>query len=145
MSNLTTELRQAIEKAGDDPVRIEDPETQSAYVLMKAEVYERIIPPLPSDHGATEQVAEGIRRSREAFLRDLPHLLTRRKWLGRWVAYRDDEQVGIASRPDKLLGECARRRLRIDEFYLGVIEPHSTESVEIERSFFEYDEAEPAS
>jgi hypothetical protein len=145
MPNLTSELRQEIEKAGDDPVRIEDPETRKAYVLMKAEVYERIKPPRASDPSAAEQVPQGIRRSKEAFLRDLPSLLTRKKWHRRWVLYRDDEQIGIARRPDKLLRVCARRGLRNDEFYLGVIEPHSTELEEIERSFLEYDEGEPVS
>jgi hypothetical protein len=38
MTTLSAELRQEIEKAGDTPVRIEDPETHTAYVLMKAEV-----------------------------------------------------------------------------------------------------------
>ena len=145
MPNLTSELRQEIEKAGDDPVRIEDPETRTAYVLMKAEVYERIKLPLASGRTATEQVPQGIRRSKEAFLRDLPGLLTRKKWHRRWVLYRDDEQIGIARRPDRLLRECARRGLRNDEFYLGVIEPHSSEPEEIERSFFEYEEAQPVS
>jgi hypothetical protein len=39
---IPTELRQAIERAGDGPVRIEDPQTHAAYVLLKAEVYERL-------------------------------------------------------------------------------------------------------
>jgi hypothetical protein len=39
---ITTELRQAIEKAGDEPVRIEDPDTHTAYVLVKAEVFDRM-------------------------------------------------------------------------------------------------------
>jgi hypothetical protein len=39
---ITTELRQAIKQAGDTPVRIEDPDTQTAYVLVKAEVFDRL-------------------------------------------------------------------------------------------------------
>ena len=39
---ITTELRQAIERAGNGPVRIEDPHTHTAYVLLKAEVYDRM-------------------------------------------------------------------------------------------------------
>jgi len=39
---ITTELRQAIEQAGDKPVRIEDPDTHTAYVLVKAEVFDRL-------------------------------------------------------------------------------------------------------
>jgi hypothetical protein len=145
MPSLSAELRKEIEKAGDDPVRIEDPETQTSYVLMKADVYERITLPLASDRLATERVPQGIVRSKEAFLRDLPSLLARKKWHRRWALYRDAEQIGIAKRPDKLLRECAKRGMRHDEYYIGVIEPHSPEPEEIERSLFEYEEAEPVS
>jgi hypothetical protein len=143
MTTLTAELRREIEKAGDTLVRIEDPETRAAYVLMKAEIYERIKPSLGGELATTEQVPEGIRRSKEAFLRDLPNLLARKRWHGRWVLYHGDEQVRIAKRPDKLLRECSKRGIRDDEFYLGVIDPHPSEPDEIERSFFEFDEVEP--
>jgi hypothetical protein len=145
MTTLTAELRREIEKAGDAPVRIEDPETHAAYVLMKAEVYDRIKPSLGGNDATTEQVPEGIRRSKEAFMRDLPSLLARKRWHGRWVLYHGDEQVRIARRPDKLLRECVKRRLRNDEFYLGVIGPHAAEPEEIERSFYEFEEFEPVS
>jgi hypothetical protein len=39
---ITTELRRAIEQAANEPVRIEDPHTHAAYVLLKAEVYEQM-------------------------------------------------------------------------------------------------------
>jgi hypothetical protein len=42
MIALTPQLRQEIERAGENPVRIEDPETHTAYVLMKEEVYRRL-------------------------------------------------------------------------------------------------------
>ena len=42
MPTLTPEQRREIEKAGDEPVRLSDPETHAEYVLLKAEVYERI-------------------------------------------------------------------------------------------------------
>ena len=45
MTTLTAELRQEIEKAGDEPVRIEDPETHTTYVLLRAEVYDQLKPP----------------------------------------------------------------------------------------------------
>jgi len=35
MTALTPELRHEIEKAGGNPVRLEDPETNTAYVLLK--------------------------------------------------------------------------------------------------------------
>jgi hypothetical protein len=41
MTTLTPELRQAIEQAGDVPARVVDPETNTTYVLLRAEVYEQ--------------------------------------------------------------------------------------------------------
>ena len=32
---LTPELKQAVEKAGDEPVRVEDPETHTAYLIVR--------------------------------------------------------------------------------------------------------------
>ena len=43
METLTPELRQAVEQAGDSPVRLMDPETHRAYVLVSAEVFEQLI------------------------------------------------------------------------------------------------------
>lgn len=42
MATLTPEQRQEIEKSGDQPVRIEDPQTHAKYVIVKEEVYDRI-------------------------------------------------------------------------------------------------------
>ncbi len=146
MTILTAELRQAIEKAGGDPVRLEDPETHNTYVLMRAEVYDRLKPESRCENPPTEQVPEGIRQSKEAFLRDLPGLLSRKRLRGRWVIYHGSVQVGISRRPDKLFRECSRRGLRSDEVYVGVIEPHPVEpEEEIEHSFFEFEEIEPVS
>jgi PHD/YefM family antitoxin component YafN of YafNO toxin-antitoxin module len=57
MDTLTPELKRAVEQAGDAPVRLTDPETHRAYVLISAEVYARL------------QQDEEDRREREAFLR----------------------------------------------------------------------------
>ena len=43
MYTLTRELKQAIYQAGDSPVQFIDPETHRAYVLVSAEVYERLL------------------------------------------------------------------------------------------------------
>jgi hypothetical protein len=142
MTTLSPELRQEIEKAGGNPVRLDDPETDTAYVLLKAEDYDRLKPNLAPEQVAVEQVPEGIRRSKEAFLRDLPGLLARRRLQGQWVIYRGNERIGMARRGDKLLRRCAKLGLRGDEIYLGVIEPEYTEPEEIEHSLFEYDEVE---
>jgi hypothetical protein len=41
MTALSPDLRQAIEQAGDTPPRVIDPETNTAYVLLRADLYER--------------------------------------------------------------------------------------------------------
>ena len=142
MPTITAELRQEIAKAGGNAVRLEDPETNTAYVLLRAEEYDRLKPGLGSENVPADQVPEGIRRSKEAFLRDLPKLLARKRLHGQWVIYHGNVQIGIARRPDGLFRECYKRGLRSDEIYLGVIEPHGPESEEIEHSFFEFEEFE---
>jgi hypothetical protein len=42
MTILTPEQRQAIARSGEAPVRVVDPETTIAYVLLRADLYERI-------------------------------------------------------------------------------------------------------
>jgi len=56
METLTPELKHALEQAGDSPVRLTDPETHRNYVLVSADVYDRL-------HEQEE------RREQEAFLR----------------------------------------------------------------------------
>jgi hypothetical protein len=36
---LTPELKQAVDRAGDEPVRVEDPETHTAYVVIREDLY----------------------------------------------------------------------------------------------------------
>ena len=43
MDTLSPELKHAIEQAGDSPVRLTDPETHRNYVLVSAEVFERLL------------------------------------------------------------------------------------------------------
>lgn len=76
MTTLSPELREEIEKAGGNPARLEDAATHTTYVLLQAEDYVRLKPATRRDDGLTEQVPEGIRRSKEAFLRELPGLLS---------------------------------------------------------------------
>ncbi len=42
MYTLTPDLEQALEQAGGSPVRLVDPDTQRAYILVSAEVFERL-------------------------------------------------------------------------------------------------------
>jgi hypothetical protein len=40
MTILTAEQRQAIEQAGDQPVEVMDPQTEVAYVLLRADLFQ---------------------------------------------------------------------------------------------------------
>jgi hypothetical protein len=42
MTTITPEIRQAIEQAGEQPVQLTDPETNSVYFIVRAEVYQRM-------------------------------------------------------------------------------------------------------
>jgi PHD/YefM family antitoxin component YafN of YafNO toxin-antitoxin module len=56
MPAMTPELKQAVKQVGDGPVKLTDPETNRSYVLLSAEIYERLM-------------AEDDRRERGGFLR----------------------------------------------------------------------------
>ena len=123
---ITPEQRHEIEQAG--ATRIEDPETHAAYVILKAEVYERIRPHLAKDQG---EIPEGIRRSQDAFFRDLPELLKDESLLGQCIAYCGYERIGIAPSDEPLIREINRRGIKDDEFDLFVIRPQSREPEEV--------------
>lgn len=42
MPTITPEIRRAIEQAGGQPVRLEDPQTSESYVVLKADEYDRL-------------------------------------------------------------------------------------------------------
>ncbi len=42
MTTITPEIRHAIEQAGEQPVQLNDPETNSVYIIVRADVYERM-------------------------------------------------------------------------------------------------------
>jgi hypothetical protein len=148
MTTLTPELKQAIEQAGDELVRLEDPQTRQTYVLLKAEVYESIreilgdewrqaaTPPRAMENATRRMeegnIHEGIRRSQEAFFRDLPELLKDRRLRGKWVAYHGDERVKIGRTQTDVIKECNRRGLEIDQYDVFVIEPQSQEPEEVD-------------
>ena len=131
MTGLTPEQRQLIAQAGDRPVRIEDPETHQAYVLIRADVYEQVRGVIEPISGGEIQIPEGIRRSQEAFFRALPDLLKDRRLRGKYVAYHGDERIGIAKDDEPLIRECVRRGLKREEYDILVIEPQTPEPEEI--------------
>ncbi len=122
MIELSPEQRQVL--AGPGPARILDPETNQTYVLIPADLYERLRPVLEDRSAApVAEVPAGIRRSQEALRRDLPQLLENRRLRGQWIAYHGDERVGIARDEITLLRECIRRGFADDEYYIGMITP----------------------
>jgi hypothetical protein len=75
MINLTPELQQAIEQAGDSPVEIADPQTNTAYVLVRAEVYRRMQELLDEEEDRRERDAllARSRKNRLAWVEENPY------------------------------------------------------------------------
>jgi hypothetical protein len=84
-------------------------------------------------------IPEGIRKSQEAFFRDLPELLKDRRLRGKCVAYHGDEQIGIAKDDKVLIRECLRRGLKREDYDILIIEPQSPEPEEIDYPAAWYD------
>jgi hypothetical protein len=145
MVTLTVEQREEIRKAGDEPIRIEDPETHATYVLLRAEVYDGLRPPVAPECGnlLNAEVPEGIRRAKEAFLRDLPELMSRKRFRDRWVVYHLEKRIGIWRNPRRMERIIVKLGLPEDEIYYGVIAPYPDEPEEVETSLFEFEEIEP--
>jgi len=57
---LTPELKQAIEKAGRQPVRIEDPETHRAYVVIEEDLYRALRDAVPESDFTLHEFEELI-------------------------------------------------------------------------------------
>lgn len=132
MTGLTAEQRRLVEEAGDRPVRIEDPEMQQAYILMRADVYERVRDAIEELSVLNLEVPEGIRKSQEGFFRDLPELLKNRRLRGKYVAYHGDERVKISRSEVDVIRECVRRGLRSDQYDVFVVRPQSPEPEELD-------------
>ena len=47
---ITTEQKQAIEKASFEPVRVEDPDTKTPYLIIREDVYRKMWQSLAVDH-----------------------------------------------------------------------------------------------
>lgn len=126
MIELTPEQRQAV--AQGEPVRIVDETTHDAYVLVRAEVFERMagVPQPPPAEEASSLIPPAMLRSQQGFWRDLPELLKNRRNHGKWVAYHGDERVGLGKTRTELYRHCLERGLRRGEFYIDRIEEADT-------------------
>jgi hypothetical protein len=142
MIELTPEQWHVLTQSGAP--RFVDPETNQTYVLIPVDLYERLRPVLEDGPAApVPEVPAGIRRSREALRRDLPQLLEKRRFRGKWIAYRGDERIGIATDEITLIRECIRRGFADDEYYVGMITPSElVEEEEItERCYLDSEES----
>jgi hypothetical protein len=132
VTGLTPEQRRLVEQAGEQPVRIEDPEMHQAYVLMRADVYDRLRDGVKPRSDVDLNVPDGIRKSQEAFFRDLPVLLKDPRLRGKYVAYHGNERIGIARDDETLIRECLNRGLTRDEYDILIIEPQLPEPEEVD-------------
>jgi hypothetical protein len=57
---LTPELKQAVEEAGDEPVRVEDPATHTAYVVIKEDLYRKLSESVPESDFTLHEFEELI-------------------------------------------------------------------------------------
>jgi len=67
--------------------------------------------PTTSSH---DEVPEGIRRARAAFLRDFPVLIADRRIRGRYVCYWNDERVAVNSDYFAMIRELVARKIPED-------------------------------
>jgi hypothetical protein len=79
--------------------------------------------PMPGDSPEIPPIPLGIRRSMEAYWRDLPQLLPLKSRTRQWVAYHGDERVAFGPTQHELYQECYRRGIDGDEVYIGRLEP----------------------
>ena len=57
---LSPELKQAVREAGDEPVRMEDPETQTAYVVIREDLYRKLRDAVPESDWTLHEFEELI-------------------------------------------------------------------------------------
>jgi hypothetical protein len=120
---LTPEQRQLIAQAGNEPVRIEDPDTHRAYVLVREEIYELVRDMIRPASVAGLVVPEGILRSKAPFLRELADLMRRKTRNVHWAAYCGDQCIALGATETELYRLCLDQGLKEEEFYVGRIAP----------------------
>ncbi len=143
MIELTPEQRQAAEQG--EPVQVVDATTHDAYVLVRAEVFERMAGVMRTpEHEPPAEIAPWRLHSMQAFWRDLPGLLKTRRNHGKWVAYHGNERIGLGKTQTELYQECFRRGLQRGEFYVGKIKASDIPpwgTVQVDWSLYEYTHA----
>jgi hypothetical protein len=57
---LTPELKHTVQEAGEEPVRVEDPETYTAYAVIKEELYHKLSESVPESDSTLHEFEELI-------------------------------------------------------------------------------------
>jgi tetraacyldisaccharide-1-P 4'-kinase len=75
MTTLTHEQKQAVEQAGDEPVELTDPQTHTAYVLVRADVFQRMKALLEEEEDRREHEAWGklAEEARVSWMKENPY------------------------------------------------------------------------
>lgn len=140
MIYLTDEQRQALRQAGDRmPLPVRDPQTEQTYFLLPGALYERVRDQLEGPAPEDLEIPAGIRRSKEAFLRDLPALLRDRHCRGRWVGYHGGQRIATHRDKVEVIRAIKRQAIPPNAYYIGLIQEHEPEPVEIEPSAAGFD------
>jgi hypothetical protein len=127
---LTEKQRRAVATTTNGPVEVVDPASNRRYVLLPRDQFEKLRAngaegSAPPSSGELDVVAPGVRRSQEAYWRDLPALLKLRNERRRWVAYHGDERVGFGRTAAELYQKCLRRGWTDADFYVDRLEPRA--------------------
>ena len=74
MATITAEQKQAVDKAGDSPIELEDPQTGTEYVLMRADAFRRLRKLAEKDEDELEQEAwsDVARKARNEWAKENP-------------------------------------------------------------------------
>jgi hypothetical protein len=136
---LTGEQRDQLKKQPNKAITVVDSDTKEVYVLMQTEMYRFLISQQPPNGKVVVDytvglppVPEGIRKSREAFLRDLPRLLEDKRFKEKWVLYRGEERLGVASTEKELIRKCKKLGLQPSEYWTDKVVYHQPEPEEID-------------
>jgi hypothetical protein len=75
MTTITPEQRQAVAEAGDSPVELADPQSGTAYVLVRADIFRRMQERLEEDEDRREHQgwAKLARKARDEWARENPY------------------------------------------------------------------------
>jgi hypothetical protein len=147
MFDLNPEQRQRM--INGEPVRVVDPITHEAYVLMRAEVYARLSERTErSSVQPNPEIPPIVLRSQQAFWRDRPELLKDEGNRGNWVAYHGPDRVAFGRTDTEVYQECFHQGLKRGEFYVGRLEDDPDEippwgTFHVDWSFFEVTERTP--